>query len=142
MAQAQTGNTVRIHYTGKLEDGTVFQSSDGGDPLEFELGKQQVLPGIEKAVTGMDVGESKTTTIPAAEALGPHRPELVAVVERSELPDDLEPAVGQQLLMREAGGQELRVTVTDTDDSSVTLDGNHPLAGQDLTFDLELVEIA
>lgn len=141
MAQAQNGDTVKVHYTGKLEDGTVFQSSEGGDPLEFQLGQQQILPGIEKAVVGMDVGESKTTTIPADDALGPHRPDLVAVVPRAELPDDIQPEVGQQLLMREASGQELRVLVTDTDADSVTLDGNHPLAGRDLTFDLQLVEI-
>lgn len=142
MAQAQNGDIVKVHYTGKLDDGTIFGSSQGSDPLEFQLGQQQVLPGIEDAVVGMDVGESKTTIIPASEAHGPHRDELVVAVNRAELPDDVEPQVGQPLLMRHPNGQELRVTVTNTDDDSITLDGNHPLAGKDLTFDLELVEIA
>lgn len=141
MTQAQNGDIVKVHYTGKLEDGTVVVSSEGRDPAQFELGKQQVLPGIERAVVGMNVGESKTAIIPASDAHGPHRPELVVVVRRAELPDEIKAEVGQQLLMRQPSGQELQVTVTDADDDSVTLDANHPLAGQDLTFDLELVEI-
>ena len=141
MAQAQNGDTVKVHYTGKLDDGTVFESSEGRDPLEFQLGNQQVLSGIERAVVGMNVGESKTTTIAASDAHGPHRPELAVVVKRAELPDDIEPEVGQQLLMRQPSGEALRVTVTDAGEESVTLDGNHPLAGKDLTFDLQLVEI-
>lgn len=142
MAPAQNGDVVKVHYTGKLDDGTVFESSDGRDPLEFQLGGKQVLPGVEKAVVGMNVGESKTTTIPASEAYGQHRPELSVVVKRTELPDHIDPEVGQQLLMRQPSGQELRVTVTDANDETLTLDGNHPLAGQDLVFDLRLVEVA
>lgn len=141
MAQAQNGDIVKVHYTGKLDDGTVFESTQGRDPLELQLGKQQVLPDIEKAVIGMNVGQSKTTTVAAIDAHGPHRPELVMVVKRAELPDDIKAEVGQQLLIRQPSGQELRLTVTDADDDSVTLDGNHPLAGKDLTFDLQLVEI-
>ncbi len=142
MAQVQNGNVVKVHYTGKLDDGSVFVSSEGRDPLEFEVGGQQVLPGIERAVVGMNVGESKTAVVPAGEAHGPHRPELVVQVKRTELPDELDPEVGQQLLVRQPTGQELTVTVTGADEESVTVDGNHPLAGKDLTFDLELVEIA
>ena len=141
MAQAQNGDAVKVHYTGKLDDGRVFESSEGRDPLEVQLGGQQILPGVEKAVVGMSVGESKTVTIAASDAYGPHRPELSTVVKRAELPDDIDPEVGQQLLMRQPSGEELRVMVIDADEDSVTLDGNHPLAGEDLTFDLQLVEI-
>jgi peptidylprolyl isomerase len=141
MAHAKNGDIVKIHYTGKLHDGRVFASSEGGDPLEFQLGKQQVLAGIDKAVVGMNVDESKTTTIPASDAFGPRRDELVAAVKRAEFPDDIKPEVSERLLMRQANGQEMQVTVIDADDDSVTLDGNHPLAGKDLTFDLQLVEI-
>lgn len=141
MAQAQNGDLVKVHYTGKLDNGTVFESSEGRDPLEVQLGAQQILPSIEKAVVGMSVGESKTVTIAAGDAYGPHRPELTMVVKRSQLPDDIEPEVGQQLLMRQPSGRELRVIVAGVDEDDVTLDGNHPLAGEDLTFDLQLVGI-
>lgn len=141
MAQAQNGDSVKVHYTGKLDDGSVFDSSVDGDPMEFELGQEQLIPGFEKAVIGMEVGQSKSVTIPADEAYGPHRQELILVVGRDEFPDDVKPSVGEQLRVQEPDGREFRVRVTDESEDTVTLDGNHPLAGKDLTFELELVAI-
>ncbi|GIV96561.1 MAG: peptidyl-prolyl cis-trans isomerase [Herpetosiphonaceae bacterium] len=141
MAQAQLGDTVKVHYTGKLTDNTVFDSSKDGEPLTFTLGSGQVIPGFEKAVVGMQPGETKTTTIPMEQAYGPHRPELMLTVDRGDLPADLEPEVGQQLQVVQPDGTAFIVTITDVSDSEVTLDANHPLAGEDLIFDLKLVEI-
>jgi FKBP-type peptidyl-prolyl cis-trans isomerase 2 len=141
MAQAQNGDTVKVHYTGKLDDGTVFDSSIDREPLKFKLGDDQLISGFENAVVGMDTGESKTVKIAADEAYGPHRQEMVLVVNRDEFPDDIEPKVGEQLRMQDQDGREFRVKVTDTSEETVTLDGNHPLAGEDLTFDIQLVEV-
>lgn len=140
MRRAHAGDTVSIHYTGTLADGSVFDSSRGRTPLEFTLGSGQVIPGFDAAVDGMAIGEEKTVTIPAAEAYGPHRHELMVEVSRAQLPGDLRPEVGQQLQLSQ-GGQQFVVTVRDVSDVSVVLDGNHPLAGEDLTFALELVEV-
>lgn len=140
MTEARSGSTVHVHYTGSLADGSVFDSSNGRDPLAFTLGQNQVIPGFENAVAGMQVGEEKTVTIPAAEAYGPHRDELVLVVERSQLPEGLDPATGQQLQLSQ-GGQSYLVTVTDVSEQEVVLDANHPLAGRDLTFELRLVDV-
>lgn len=140
MRKAQAGDTVRIHYTGTLEDGSVFDSSQGRDPLEFTLGSGQVIAGFDEGVTGMQQGEQKTITIPAAAAYGPHHEELVIRVGADELPEGLHPEVGQKLQMSD-GQQVMMVTVTAADEAGVTLDANHPLAGKDLTFALELVEI-
>ena len=142
MAPAKDGDTVKVHYTGKLNDGTVFDSSANRDPLEFTIGRNQVIPGFEKAVLGMNSGESVTTEVPAEQAYGPHRQELVLEVDRNDFPDDLTPEVGQQLQMSRPDGQSLVVRVTDVSESAATLDANHPLAGKDLTFDIQLVEIA
>ena len=139
-AQAKDGDTVQVHYTLKLEDGTVFETSIGGDPLQFTIGEGQLIPGFEQAVVGMSPGESKTVEIPADEAY-PYHDELVMVVDRDQLPEDLQPEVGQQLQIRQPDGQTILVKVIDVSESSVTLDANHPLAGKDLTFDIELVEI-
>lgn len=140
MQQAKQGDTVRVHYTGRLGDGSEFDSSRGREPLEFEVGGGQVIAGFDEAVGGMSVGESKTVTIPAAEAYGARREEMVLTVGRDQFPPDLDPEVGQQLQMAQ-GNQVAIVTVTDVAEDAVTLDANHPLAGQDLTFDLELVSI-
>lgn len=140
MSKAKAGDTVLIHYTGTLEDGSVFDSSRGRDPLEFTLGEGQVIPGFESAVTGMEVGEEKTVTIPADDAYGPRRDELMLTVDRAQFPPNIQPSVGQQLQMSQ-GNESFVVTVRDVQDGSVTLDANHPLAGEDLTFALELVEI-
>jgi peptidylprolyl isomerase len=141
MANAQNGDTVHIHYTGRLDDGQVFDSSRDRDPLSFTLGEGQVIPGFEEAVRGMEPGDEKTTTIPAEAAYGPRREELTMSFPREQLPDGLEPQVGQQLNMQTSEGQAFQVTVVGTDDASVQLDANHPLAGQALTFDIELVKI-
>ena len=140
MPEAKRGDTVRVHYTGTLDDGTVFDSSREREPLEFNLGTGQVIPGFDTALTGMKPGESKKVTIPAAEAYGPYRSELVLVVDRSEFPSDVEPGVGDQFQLSQDGNSFV-VNVTDVTDQNVTLDANHPLAGEDLTFELELVEI-
>lgn len=140
MAQAKSGDTVRVHYTGRLEDGSVFDSSRGREPLEFVLGARQVIPGFEEAVDGLSPGEERTVSIPVDRAYGPRREEMVLVVARDQFPDDIEPEVGQQLQMSQ-DGQVAIVTVTGVSDAEITMDANHPLAGKDLTFDVELVEI-
>ena len=141
MTPAKHGDTVRVHYTGKLSDGTVFDSSVDQEPLEFTLGEQQVIPGFEEAVMGMDPGQTKITKVKADRAYGPYRDEMTLVVERSQLPQDMQPEVGQQLEMRNPDGSTLVVTVKEVTGSSVTLDANHPLAGKDLRFDINLVDI-
>lgn len=141
MAQAAAGDTVRIHYTGRLTDGTVFDSSAGREPLEFTLGEGQVIPGFEEAVTGMQPGDERTVTIPADQAYGALREDLLVSVPRTQFPPDIQPEVGQQLQMQQ-DGQAFVVTVVEVADDAVTLNANHPLAGEDLTFDLALVEIA
>jgi peptidylprolyl isomerase len=140
MQAASTGDLVRVHYTGKLDDGSVFDSSAGRDPLQFRLGGGEVIPGFEQAVTGMSPGEERRVTIPADEAYGARREELVLVVSRQELPAEMEPEVGQQLQMSQ-DGQDFVVTISDVTEQDVVLDANHPLAGEDLTFELQLVDI-
>ena len=141
MAQAKIGDTVTVHYTGRLDDGTVFDSSTNRDPLQFTIGRGDLIPGFEKAVVGMSPGESKTEIIPVEQAYGPYREEMVVEVERQQMPEDLEPAVGQQLQVREETGGVIPVVITDVNDGTVTLDANHPLAGEELTFDIQLVAI-
>ena len=141
MVQAKSGDTVKIHYTGKLDDGTIFDSSANREPLEFILDSGQVIPGFDSAVMGMSPGESKTEKIPMDQAYGPYRVEMVIEVDKQQLPPDLDPEVGQQLQIQQTNGQIIPVYVTEVNDSTVTLDANHPLAGQDLTFDIQLVEI-
>ena len=140
-AQAKNGNTVQVNYTLKLADGTVFETSVGSEPLEFTLGAGQMIPGFEKAVLGMKVGEKKTVTIPSNEAYGPHRDEQIVELPREKLPSGLTPEVGQQLVMRQADGREIVVVITEVSDETVTIDANHPLAGKDLTFEIELAKI-
>jgi len=137
----KTGDTVAVHYTGKLDDGSVFDSSREREPLKFVLGERRVIPGFEKAVLGMTRGESKTTTIPATDAYGEHRPEMVVQFERDKIPSDMDVQVGQELQVQTTSGQAIPARVVDTSEADVTLDANHPLAGKDLTFDIELVEI-
>jgi peptidylprolyl isomerase len=141
MAQAKHGDTVKVHYTGKLEDGTVFDTSINRDPLQFTIGEGQIIPGFEQAVVGMNPGESKTTKVLADKAYGPHYKERVLLARRNQFPVDLKPEVGQKLQIRRTDGQTSVVTVTEVSESSVTLDANHPLAGKDLTFDIQLIEI-
>ncbi|MGB7086545.1 MAG: peptidylprolyl isomerase [Phormidesmis sp.] len=141
MAQAKAGDTVKVHYTGTLNGGQIFDSSKAREPLEFTLGSGQVIPGFDAAVSGLSPGESVKTTIPNADAYGAYNEEMVAQIERQNIPTDFELAVGQRLQMQVPDGAAMAVTVTDIQGDMVTLDGNHPLAGQDLTFELELVEI-
>lgn len=141
MVQAKLGDTVRVHYTGKLDDGTVFDSSLNAEPLEFTLGDGNIIAGFEKAVMGMSPGDSKTEVIPAEQAYGAYQESMVLVVDRAQMPPDMQPEVGQQLEIRQPSGQTIPVVITDVSEADVTLDANHPLAGEDLTFDIELVEI-
>ena len=141
MTKAKQGDTVQVHYTGSLGDGTVFDSSAKRSPLEFTVGQGQVIPGFEQAVDGMAVGDQKTVVIPAAQAYGVRDEGLVVRMDRSRLPKDLELELEDRLQVRRPDGQIMNVTVTAITPSAVTLDGNHFLAGQDLTFEIELVAI-
>jgi peptidylprolyl isomerase len=150
MAQAKAGDRVKVHYTGRLDDGTVFDSSEecsedecgcGHGPLEFTIGSGEVIPGFDAGVTGLSVGESKKIHIPVEEAYGERNDQMTAVVPRGELPPEMVPQVGQQLEVTQGDGQVFLVTIVDVTDESITIDGNHPLAGQALNFDIKLVEI-
>ena len=141
MPQAKRGDTVRVHYSGKLEDGTVFDSSTSREPLEFTIGSGEVIPGVEQAVAGMEPGQTKSAEVPPEQGYGPHRDEMVAVIDQSRLPEDLDPAVGQRLSVQREDGGHLQVRVTDVSDRTITIDGNHELAGRNLHFDLQLVEV-
>lgn len=142
MAQAQKGDTVNVQYTGKLDDGTVFDTSENREPLRFEIGGGQIIPDFEEAVVGMAPGERKTIQIPAEKAYGPHRDDMVVSVPRDQVPGDIELEVGEHLQVSQPDGGTAIVTVADVSEEAVILDANHPLAGEDLTFDIELVEIA
>jgi len=141
MAAAKKGDNVKIHYKGTLQDGTVFDSSEGRDPLGFTLGGGQVIPGFDEAVMGMSEGDAKNVTIPVDKAYGPRNDELVMPVPLNQVPADLKPEVGQQLQMGGPNGQPVMVSVVDITDEHIMLDANPPLAGQDLIFDIELVAI-
>jgi len=141
MTQAKKGDTVRVHYTGKLPDGTVFDSSWDREALEFELGSGQLIAGFEEAVLGMAVDDTQTVHVTSEDAYGPYREEMILTVNRDEFPDNVEPKVGQHIQVNLQGGQQLVVRIKDVTDNDVTLDANHPLAGQDLTFEIKLVEI-
>ncbi|MBV6644320.1 MAG: peptidylprolyl isomerase [Cyclobacteriaceae bacterium] len=138
----QKNDTVKVHYTGKLTNGEVFDSSEGKDPLQFVVGAGQMIKGFDAAVDGMELNEKKTVTIPSNEAYGSVNNDLVQQIDRNQLPEDLKPAVGQTLVATGDGGQQMQVLVTEVTDTSIKIDGNHPLAGKDLVFDIELVEVA
>ena len=140
--QAKQGDTVNVHYTGKLDDGTVFDTSVGGEPLQFTIGGSEVIPAFEQATVGMNPGESKTIRILSSEAYGPHREEMMLVADRTKFPADFQPEPGQHLQIRRDDGYMFFVTVVGVSESSVTLDANHPLAGKDLTFEMQLVKVA
>lgn len=141
MKQASNGDTVKVHYTGRLEDGTIFDSSVNRQPLQFIIGENQVIRGLEQSVIGMATGESKTAKIAAEDAFGPHRMELVLQVDRGQFSEELEPQVNKQVQVSREDGQTFAATITDVSEPTVTLDANHPLAGKDLTFDLQLVDV-
>ncbi len=142
MTQAKKGDSVKISFKGKLSDGTVFADTAGGEPLEFTLGEGRIIPGLETAIEGMDQGQSKSVTIPAEQAYGPRRDELIEKVGKDQFPENLDPQVGQRFEIPQQKGNTMVVSVIDVSDDVVTLDGNHPLAGEELTFDVELVEVA
>ena len=142
MQQVKSGDTVRVHYHGKLTDGTTFDSSEGREPLEFEVGSGMVIAGFDSGVTGMVVGEKKTVNIPVEEAYGEKQEEMFMEFPMDRFPDDMKPEVGMQLNMSSADWQNFPVIVREVLEDKVVLDANHPLAGEELVFDLELVEIA
>jgi FKBP-type peptidyl-prolyl cis-trans isomerase 2 len=142
MTQVKPGDTVRIHYKGTLPDGATFDSSEGRDPLEFVVGSGQIIPGLDTALPGMSVGDKKTVEVPADLAYGQPDPNARQAVPRAEIPDDIPLDLGTQLQVQTPQGQVMPVTVVDVTETEVTLDANHPLAGRDLIFDIELVAIA
>ena len=142
MGQAKNGDKVKVHYTGKFESGEVFDTSREREPFEFTLGQGQVIPGFEKEIEGMEIGQTKTITIPPDDAYGQRREDLQVNVNRTEFPEDIKPEVGQQLQMKKPDGNIINVTVADVQEEVVTLDANHPLAGKTLTFEIELLEVA
>lgn len=141
MAQVKSGDKIKVHYHGKLTSGETFDSSAGREPLEFEVGSGQVIPGFDMGVTGMIAGEKKTINIPFAEAYGPKNPEMIIEMPKDRFPKDMEIEIGMQLGMSDQEGHQFQVTIVEIKEAIVLLDANHPLAGQDLIFDLELVEI-
>lgn len=141
MTEVTQGAKVRIHYTGTLEDGSVFDSSEGRDPLEFDVGSGMIIPGLDKALPGMKVGDKKKVSIAPEEAYGPRHDEAVLEVPRTDIPAEIPLEVGIQLQMSGPQGQPVPVTVTNLTDDTVTLDANHALAGKTLTFDFEVVGI-
>ncbi|MEJ7827172.1 MAG: peptidylprolyl isomerase [Segetibacter sp.] len=141
MQEVKSGDTVRVHYHGKLNDGTTFDSSEDRDPLEFEVGSGSVIAGFDNGVTGMKVGDKKTINIPVDEAYGQVQDDLLMEFPLDRFPADMKPEGGMELNMSNGAGQNFPVVITEVLDNSVVLDANHPLAGEDLTFDLELVEI-
>ena len=141
MQQVKNGDTVKIHYHGRLTNGETFDSSENREPLEFEVGSGMVIPGFDKGVMGMNVGEKKTVNIPVDEAYGPKNDEMIIDFPKDRFPDDMNAEVGMPLTMSDGSGQNFRVIIKEVKETSVVLDANHPLAGEDLTFDLELVEI-
>jgi len=141
MTQAKEGDTVRINYVGTLNDGQTFDSSEGRDPLEFVVGSGQIIPGLDAAIPGMAVGDKKDVNVPCAEAYGAHNPENQQAVPREQIPAEIPVEVGTQLQMQTPEGQVIPVTVADVSESDVTLDANHPLAGKDLNFEIEVVGI-
>jgi peptidylprolyl isomerase len=141
MSKATSGDVVHVHYTGRLNDESVFDTSDGREPLSFQLGQGQVVPGFEKAVSGMELGEKKTVTIPSDEAYGPRIEQLTFTAPRDNLPDGYDPQVGEMMRLETRDGRQMDVVITDATEEAVKMDGNHPLAGEDLTFDIELVKI-
>lgn len=137
----ENGRKVRIHYTGTLDDGTLFDTSTGRAPLEFEMGAGMVIPGFEKGVADMEVGQKKSIHIPAIEAYGEHHSELVMKFGRNKLPEDLEPEIGMSLHMQSSDGRAVPVSITAVDENSITIDANHQLAGKNLNFELELLGV-
>lgn len=141
MSEAKKDNVVKVHYTGKLDNGQVFDSSKDREPLEFKIGEGRLIPAFEDGVIGMKVEESKTIKIPSKEAYGDKNPDLMIEVKNEQLPENLSPEVGMELVSKSQDGREQIVKVAEVKDQSVVIDANHPLAGEDLTFEIKLVDI-
>ena len=141
MTQVKNGDTVHLHYKGTLNDGTVFDSSEGREPLSFVVGAGHIIPGLDSAIPGMSVGDRKTVTVPCGQAYGDVNPAMRQAVPRAEIPGNIPTEVGTQLQMQTQTGEVIPVVIVDADDATITLDANHPLAGKDLTFAIELVSI-
>ena len=141
MKQVKSGDTIKVHYHGKLTNGTTFDSSEGREPLEFEVGSGMVIQGFDVGVTGMAIGEKKTINIPAEEAYGQKEEDRIMEFPMDRFPEDMKPEVGMQLNMSNGQGQNIPVVIAEVKEEAVILDANHPLAGEELVFDLELVEI-
>ena len=141
MSQVKANNTVKVHYTGKLADGQVFDTSEGKEPIEFVLGQGRLIPGFEQGLIDMKLNEKKTISIAKEEAYGEVNEQLIQEIERANLPQDMEPKVGMGLVSKSPEGQEMNLMIIEVKEESVVIDGNHPLAGRDLVFDLEVVEI-
>jgi FKBP-type peptidyl-prolyl cis-trans isomerase SlpA len=141
MSQVKENNTVKVHYVGKLSDGQVFDTSEGKEPLEFTLGQGKLIAGFEKGLIDMKLNEKKTITISKEEAYGESREDLIQEVDKSQLPEDITPEVGMGLVSKSADGNEMNLLVVEVKESTIVIDGNHPLAGKELTFDLEVVDI-
>jgi FKBP-type peptidyl-prolyl cis-trans isomerase 2 len=142
MNPAADGNTVKVHYKCKLEDGTIFDSSEDRDPLEVKLGAHAVIPGLEKGLIGMEAGDKKVITIASEDAFGSRRDEMIIEVNKSDFPEHITPKVGLQLQMQRADGKDLPVTIAKIGPEKITLDGNHPLAGKTVIFEVEMLEVA
>jgi FKBP-type peptidyl-prolyl cis-trans isomerase 2 len=142
MSQVKIGDTVKVHYTGKLDGDMVFDTSTDRDPLEFEVGSGNIIKGFDAAVIGMKIGDQKTFVVTPEEGYGPHDEKLVADIARSQVPDQIDLKVGEALQVKHDSGRVIDVTISNVTDNHVTLDANHPLAGQTLTFDIELIAIA
>ena len=141
MSQVKANDTVKVHYTGKLTNGQVFDSSLEREPLEFTLGQGMLIPGFENGILDMEVNQKKTLEIPSAEAYGDVKPELIQEVLKSELPAEIEPKVGMGLVSKTPDGREIPLVVSEIKEDSIMVDANHPLAGKDLIFEVELIEI-
>ncbi|MFB0997908.1 MAG: peptidylprolyl isomerase [Flavobacteriales bacterium] len=141
MIEVKENNTVKVHYTGKLSDGHVFDSSEGKEPLEFTMGKGQIIPGFEKGLMNMKLKEKKTITIPKEGAYGDINESLKQEVNKTELPKDMTPKVGMELVSQSTEGKERNLVVIEVKDDTIVIDGNHPLAGREIIFDLEVVDI-
>ncbi|WP_172329362.1 peptidylprolyl isomerase [Mangrovicoccus sp. HB161399] len=142
MTQSKPGDTLHIHYKGSLDDGTVFDTSEGRDPLSFQLGSGQIIPGLDAGLAGMEVGETRTVRVEAADAYGEHHPDRMQAVDRANVPDHIPTEPGTQLQVQTQDGQALQVVIAEVTEDELILDANHPLAGKALTFDVELVAIA
>jgi FKBP-type peptidyl-prolyl cis-trans isomerase SlpA len=141
MSQVKENNTVKVHYVGKLSDGQVFDTSEGKEPLEFTLGQGKLIAGFEKGLIDMELNEKKTIIISKEEAYGESREDLIQEVDKSQLPEDITPEVGMGLVSKSVDGNEMNLLIVEVKEATIVIDGNHPLAGKELTFDLEVIGI-